>query len=190
MTRPVGRGKRRRLAGLLGALGVVVVLLLAFVLLAESPWEIWPVSSRRHTFRTTLSGFEEVPSILTEATGEFQATLSREGDALEFELVFSNLSSPSTVAHLHFAQTGVNGPVFAFLCGGGGKPACPGRGGTVTGTIRAADIQGIPAQGLAEGDFQGALRIIQAGAVYVNVHSTQFPAGEIRGQLGRQSRGD
>ena len=42
----------------------------------------------------------------------------------------------------------------AFLCGGGSKPACPQGSGTVTGTIVAADVQAIAAQGLAAKDIQ------------------------------------
>lgn len=135
------------------------------------------------TFETVLSGREEVPAILTPGTGSFRATLNADGTALDFELTYENLVGPATVAHLHFAQFGVNGPIFAFLCGGDGMPDCPAGGGTVTGTITAANIRGIPEQGLADGDFQGAITIMREGLAYVNVHSTTFPPGEIRGQL-------
>jgi CHRD domain len=71
----------------------------------------------------------------------------------------------------------------AFLCGGGGKPACPAAGGTVSGTIVAADVLALPTQGLAAGDLAAFLRAMRAGVTYVNVHSMTFAAGEIRGQL-------
>ena len=85
----------------------------------------------------------------------------------------------------------MNGGIIAFLCGGGGKPACPETTGTVTGTITLADIIGPgpnpanPAadQGIEPGSFQEAVRALRAGAVYANVHSERFPGGEIRGQL-------
>lgn len=134
-------------------------------------------------FRAELSGFEEVPPRLTRASGRFEARLVENGRLIEYTLTFSNLSSPSTAAHLHFGQPGVNGEIFAFLCGGGRAPVCPGTGGTVTGTLSADDILGIPEQGLAPGDLVGALRILRAGLAYVNVHSRMFPAGEVRGQV-------
>jgi hypothetical protein len=40
-------------------------------------------------------------------------------------------------------------------------------------------------QGIAAGDFAELVRAIRAGKAYVNVHSSVFPGGEIRGQLDR-----
>lgn len=147
-----------------------------------------PAGAQGRAFRAELSGFEEVPPRLTRATGHFEARLSEDGRSIEYTLTFSNLSSPSTAGHLHFGQPGVNGEIFAFLCGGDGKPVCPGTGGTVSGTIRSEDILGIPEQGLAPGDFEGALRIMRAGLAYVNAHSRLFPAGEVRGQVRVEGR--
>jgi CHRD domain len=87
-------------------------------------------------------------------------------------------------AHIHLGQEGVNGGVAAFLCGGGGKPACPQESGEVTGTIVAGDVQAIPAQGLAANDIGALIRAIKHGATYANVHTDNFPSGEIRGQIG------
>ena len=140
-------------------------------------------------FRAELSGFEEVPPRLTRASGRFEARLAPDGRSIEYTLEFSDLSSPSTAAHLHFGQPGVNGEIFVFLCGRPGGPGCPGIGGTVSGTITPGDILGIPDQGLAPGDLEGALRIMRAGLAYANVHSRMFPAGEVRGQVRVEGRG-
>ncbi len=134
-----------------------------------------------------LIGFNEVPANLTTGTGTFTATVS--ASAISYRLTYSSLAAPATASHIHFAQPRVSGGIFAFLCGGGGKPACPPGGGTVTGTITAADVLGLPGQGLSAGDFAGALLIIRSGNAYVNVHTTRFPAGEIRGQV-RTGEGD
>jgi hypothetical protein len=134
--------------------------------------------------RASLSGFQENPPKLTNGTGTFKASVT--STTISYTFTYSGLSSSVLFAHLHFGQGTVNGAVFVFLCGGGGKPACPDATtttATVTGTITAADILAIPGQGLAAGDLAGAMRIIQAGDAYANLHTTNFPAGEIRGQV-------
>ena len=140
-------------------------------------------------FDARLNGYNEVTSKSTVARGSFEAEL-RNG-TIRYRLSYRNLETAALFAHIHFGQPHVNGGVIAFLCGGGGKPACPATTGTVTGTITPADIVGPgpdptnPAadQGIEPGSFQEAVRALRAGAVYANVHSERFPGGEIRGQL-------
>jgi hypothetical protein len=79
--------------------------------------------------------------------------------------------------------------VAAFLCGGGGKPACP-QSGTVTGTIVPADVVGPATQGIAAGEFGELVAAIRAGRTYANVHSSKFPAGEVRGQINDDNQRD
>jgi CHRD domain-containing protein len=134
-----------------------------------------------------LTGFEETPPILTNGTGTFVATV--QGSSLTYRLTYSGLSAPVTQAHIHFAQRGVAGAVVVWLCGTAtnpgpaGTPTCPAGGGTVTRTVTAADVQAVPAQGVAAGDFAGLLRFIRNDDGYVNFHTTAHPAGEIRGQI-------
>ena len=147
----------------------------------------------RRTFRSdALSGYQEVPPISTVGTGSFEATLSAEGDELSYTLTYSDLEGGAvSAAHIHFGQRGVSGAVIAFLCGGGGKPACPAQPATVSGTITAANIVGPAGQGIAAGQFDEAIRALRAGMVYANVHTAGFPGGEIRGQVNdRDQRGD
>src|SRR6266851_92812 len=132
---------------------------------------------------TKLTGFRETPPILTTGTGTFKSTLDAAGTSLSYTLTFSSLSSASTVAHIHFGQPGVAGTPIAFLCGGGGKPTCPPSGGTVTGTIVPTDVLAVPSQGINGGSFPDFLAVMRSGDAYVNVHSTNHPGGEIRGQI-------
>ena len=132
--------------------------------------------------RATLQGFSEVPAISTTGMGRFEARLSQDGAAIDYELTYTGLESTAIASHIHIGQKGVAGGVMAFLCGGGGKPACPPEG-TVTGTITAADVIGPTAQGIEPGEFAEMLRAIDAGVTYVNVHTTNHPGGEIRGQV-------
>lgn len=136
------------------------------------------------SFEATLSGFQEVPSISTAGRGRFEAQVVQQGTdvRIEYELSYRGLTGAPSAAHIHFAQRGVNGAVSAFLCGGGDKPSCPADG-TVRGTIDAADVAGPEARGIAPGEIQELVRAMRAGATYANVHTPQFPDGEIRGQI-------
>jgi hypothetical protein len=132
--------------------------------------------------RAKLSGFNEVPPISGTGAGTFKATIHADG-SIDFTLVYENLTGIPAQAHIHFAQPAVNGNVMIFLCGGP-KPACPAAvSGTVTGTISAADVLAVPAQGITAGDLAAALRAIGHGEGYANMHTPNHPAGEIRGQL-------
>jgi CHRD domain len=142
------------------------------------------------TFRAKLNGYNEVVgapgpgtgSISTGATGTWVGKL-RGGDHLDFTLTYTGMEGGTvTVSHPHFAQEHVGGDIFGFFCGGP-KPPCPTPSGTVTGTWTSADIIGPAGQGVEAGAFAKFVRALRAGAVYVNVHSTRFPEGEIRGQV-------
>jgi hypothetical protein len=136
-----------------------------------------------------LRGFEEVPAISSTGGGGFTARINEAGTVMDWELTYGNVEAPVTQAHIHFAQRGVNGGIMVFLCsnlGNGpvGTQACPARSGSVSGSLRAADmVAGAAAQGITPGEFHSLLRAIRAGAAYVNVHSETFPGGEIRAQL-------
>lgn len=150
-------------------------------------WLLWPVLAAAplasQNFRATLDGYQEVPAVSTPGKGAFRATLNPDSTSLAYELEYSGLRAPATAAHVHFGRPGTSGGILFFLCGGGGKPSCPGVGGTVSGTIVAGDIQAIAAQGIAAGDLAAALEAMRAGATYANVHTSLFPGGEIRGLL-------
>lgn len=138
------------------------------------------------TFKAKLTGFQEVPPKVSPSTGRFEATVT--DGKLSYTLSYSKLSTPAFMAHIHFGQPAVIGGVFLWLCGSAaapgpaGTPACPAEGGTVSRSgVTAADIQGLSDQNLSKGDFAAALSILANGAAYVNVHTTKFPGGEIRG---------
>jgi CHRD domain len=157
------------------------------ITLAASMLAAATVYSQTERFSARLSGAEEVPPINTDGTGDFEMT-NQQG-TIAFELTFADLSSPLSVAHLHFGQSRVAGGVMIFLCGGGGQPACPATTeGTITGTITAANVTGPAGQGIAAGDLDSALEAVREGLSYVNMHTANFGSGEIRGQV-RRGRG-
>lgn len=143
-----------------------------------------------NSFRAKLDGGHETPSISTKATGRFRATLNNAGDEISYELTYSGLEGGNTLfAHVHLGQEGVAGGVMFFLCGGGGKPACPNVQATVTGTVHAADVIGPAGQGITAGQFDEVIRAMRKGLAYANVHTVTFPSGEIRGQVNDDSDG-
>jgi hypothetical protein len=135
-------------------------------------------------FHAKLDSFQEVPLTLsTTGEGKFKAKVR--GDAVEYKLRYSGLEGGAvSAAHIHLGRPAVAGGVIAFLCGGGDKPACPASG-EVTGTIDPADVVGPAAQGIDPGEFDEFVRAMRAGATYVNVHTAEYPSGEIRGQIGK-----
>jgi len=168
----------KRLIALVVAIGLVIAV--AGVVTARG-------SSDRKTFKAQLDGFHEVPAISSSATGSLKLSVNPANTQITYTLTFTALQGGNAMAaHIHLGQPGVNGGIIAFLCGGGSKPACPAAGGTVNGTIVAADVQAIPGQGLAAGDLAAVLRAMRAGVTYANIHSATFGGGEIRGQLGAQ----
>lgn len=141
------------------------------------------------TLTARLKGDNEVPPINTPGMATFKATQNPDG-TFSFTLKFSGLRANLIVSHLHFAPKDVSGGVMIFLCGGGNQPACPAAtSGTITGTFGPNNVTGPTAQGIAPGDFASALEAVGDGLSYANMHTTLFPAGEIRGQV-KVHRGD
>lgn len=158
-------------------LEIVLVLLLVVGLSAPA------LARKKNSFKAELDGFQETPAISTTGTGEFRARISKDEDSIDFELTYSGLEGGAvTAAHIHLGQAGVAGGVSAFLCGGGGKPACPASG-TVEATIVASDVIGPAGQGIAAGELDELVAAIREGVTYANVHTTTFPTGEIRGRI-------
>jgi hypothetical protein len=133
-----------------------------------------------------LDGYEELSpasSISTMGNGKFKAKIRSQ--QIQYELRYADLEGGAVLfAHIHFGQLHTNGGISAFLCGGGSKPPCPQtQPARVTGTIVPSDVIGPTGQGIAPGEFDELVRAMRAGATYANLHTTQFPAGEIRGQI-------
>ena len=141
-----------------------------------------------------LSGFLEIGplatptgAILTNGSGKL--TLVVQGNMAQYSLTFSGLTTGITQSHIHFGQRHDAGGIFVFLCtnlnnGPAGTQTCPqGTSGTVTGTITSANIIAVPAQNIPAANFDVLLAALTGDTAYVNIHTTMFPGGEIRGQL-------
>lgn len=157
----------------------------------------FPRDKRKRSFRARLGGLEEVPPVSTSGFGAFSALVDSREQVLRYELSYDDLEGGDVLfAHIHFGRPGTNGGVIAFLCSnvpppvGVDTPLCPAPGETLEGELEPADVIGPEDQGIAPGEANEALRALRDGAGYVNVHTSAFPNGEIRGQIlpGRSSR--
>ena len=107
----------------------------------------------------TLSGAEEVPAVQTSATGS--GTISVGADnSVSGSVTTKGIAG--TMAHIHSAAAGKNGPVIIPL------------------TKQGDDTWVVPAGAKLNAEQAEALK---AGNLYVNVHSAAHPGGEIRAQL-------
>ena len=140
-------------------------------------------------FRADLAGENEVPPVDTAAAGESTLEFSTHDDDphVHYTLHVSDIEDV-TQAHIHVGGRDENGPVVAFLFGkkDGGEFVGPldegvdvsGSERLVEGAVRADDLVG-PLEGE---DLDALLEAMRAENAYVNVHTTEHPPGEIRGQ--------
>lgn len=158
------------------------------------------VAGETTQLKAKLTGIQEVVAgtIITNATGTFTATIN-DDSSITYTLTYKNLSSAVLQAHIHVGATKVAGNISIFLCsnlgnGPAGTPACPDdatHSGTVTRTVSAADVTNLAAsQGVPAGDIKDIVRAIVSNVTYANVHSADFPSGEIRGQIRSQEDED
>src|SRR5262245_5620328 len=118
-----------------------------------------PAAAALVPLHANLDGLQETPPNASPATGTATMTLDTTANTITMTLNFSGLLAPQTAAHIH-------GP------GAPGVPAgilVPLPTGTFVNQV-------FPITDTIEGH-------ILAGLTYINVHSTMFPAGEIRGQI-------
>jgi CHRD domain len=156
-----------------------------FVLLGASAGAL----AHDDSLETRLKGYNEVPAVSTAATGRFRASIDKVSNTIRYEISYSGLEGDVRQSHIHFGQRGVNGGITLWLCQTAANPspvastpACV-QSGSVSGVLSAADVVGPAGQGISAADFAEVLAAIRAGVAYVNVHSSKFPGGEIRGQL-------
>src|SRR3989442_10525176 len=76
-----------------------------------------------------LTGYQEATpaGVSSSASGTFNATIDDDATppTISYTLTYVGLSGTALFSHIHFGNRYDSGGVSAFLCGGGGKPACP-----------------------------------------------------------------
>ncbi len=120
-------------------------------------------------FHADQTGAQEVPPVVTSATGTFDILLSGAPGSykLTFSGAYSGLTANYTASHLHQAAPGVSGPVVLDLA------SFHTPSGTLAGSWKGSNVPVSDA----------LVTAMLAGNIYINTHSTFKPGGEIRGQL-------
>ena len=114
-------------------------------------------------YNMNLNGTLEVPSNTSGAIGTVMVTLDQATRGILIDGTFSGLTSPVTAAHIHGpAPAGMNAAIIIPLTITGTTS------GTVTGTATMDQAQ---------------MDMMLSGQTYVNIHSSNYPAGEIRAQV-------
>ena len=120
-----------------------------------------PMMSSSSAMMTRLSGANEVPPVMSNASGTAEANLNKQTNELSWTVTYSGLSGPATGAHFHGpAMAGANAGVAVPITG---SLTSPIRGVATLTAAQAADLM--------------------AGKWYVNLHTAANPNGEIRGQI-------
>ncbi len=140
-----------------GALyGGLLASLLALAGCGTSPMMMEPVA-----ITSSLRSSSEVPPTASNGSGSMQAHLDRQTHQLSWNIVYAGMTGPVTAAHFH-------------------GPAMAGQNAGVV----------VPILGSLESPMQGSALLtadqttqLLAGEWYVNLHTSAYPGGEIRGQV-------
>jgi hypothetical protein len=120
-----------------------------------------PAAAATQHFHANMLAASEVPPTGTKGKGTVDATLDTATGKLDYTVKWTGLSGPATMAHFHGpAPVGKNAGVEINL---GESPTSPLHGSATLTPAQASDLQ--------------------AGQLYVNVHTAAHKGGEIRGQL-------
>ncbi|GGG20841.1 hypothetical protein GCM10011323_26050 [Pontibacter amylolyticus] len=119
-----------------------------------------------------LTGANEVPPVTTQATGTFKGTYNMDTKVLSYTISFQGITP--TAMHFHKGGVGVAGPVTVPINPGTSNDPYSSANPYVSPMTRSTS----PLTAAQEAE-------LLAGEWYVNIHSDQYPNGELRGQVTR-----
>ena len=133
----------------------LLVVVSAVTVLFAGHWD----SALSDEVKVTLSGDQEIPPVTTPASGTGTITVGAE-KSVSGNVTISGMSV--TVAHVHEAAAGKNGPIIIPL------------------TKTSDNVWTVPAGAkLTDAQYES----YKAGNLYFNIHSAAHKGGEIRGQI-------
>jgi hypothetical protein len=144
--------------GVTRAAGPVTLAALAALVLCSTV-----ASAATEIYRATIDASQEVPTNPSLGKGLANLSYNTGTRILSYNISFAGLSGPETAAHIH-------GPALAGVNAG----------------VRHSLPLGTPKIGAVGPLTPADETSLRAGRLYINIHSTPFPGGEIRGQIDRQ----
>ncbi len=124
------------------------------------------ISNAQTTYQAQLSGSNEVPAIVSTAGGSINATLT--GTELVIEGSFSGLTGDYAASHIHSGMAGQNGGVVLALSPTVNEDMSSGTFTATNNTFTLSTEQ---------------IDLMRNQGLYINVHSSAYGSGELRGQI-------
>jgi hypothetical protein len=164
---------------------------LALILMAALMLPVPTAHAIPMTFAATLTGAAEIPPTGSPGTGHTTVILDPTANSLRVEVMFSGLTAGTTASHIHCCvPQGAAGNLIVATT----TPTFPGFPlGVMSGTYdQTFDLTlassynpaFVTAESNSVPQAEAALiAAIEAGTAYLNIHTTAFPGGEIRGIL-------
>ena len=135
------------------------------------------IDSGNSIFGAVLLGENQVPPVETDAAGLAIFDLDEAANRLGYQVYVVNVEG-AVESHIHKGPPDFNGDPVAYLLRPQDEPLSV-TGLLASGTVAASDLFGV----LGREGFESFVMELRTGNLYVNVHTREYPAGEIRGQI-------
>lgn len=151
------------------------VLLLVSMLIIIHFYSFNTALSENDKYFTPLTGMEEVPPVNTNSTGI--ALFDLLNNHINFKVNVTMLENIKS-AHIHLGEFGQNGEIIVSILNSS-SPINIHNGTLVKGQLTATDLVG----SLKGKTINDLVKLFNNTKTYLNIHTKQYPNGEIRGQI-------
>lgn len=151
------------------------VLLLVSMLIIIHIYSFNTALSENDKYFTPLTGMEEVPPVNTNSTGI--ALFDLLNNHINFKVNVTMLENIKS-AHIHLGEFGQNGEILVSILNSS-SPINIHNGTLVKGQLTATDLVG----SLKGKTINDLVKLFNNTKTYLNIHTKQYPNGEIRGQI-------
>lgn len=151
------------------------LLLLVSMLIIIQLYSFHTALSENDRYFTPLTGMEEVPPVNTNSTGI--ALFDLLDNHINFKVNVTMLENIKS-AHIHLGEFGQNGEIIVSLLNSS-SPINIHNGTLVKGQLIATDLVG----SLKGKTINDLVKLFNNTKTYLNIHTKEYPNGEIRGQI-------